>query len=126
MRSKFLVTSQGKTITIMADFDINNAPFIGKFSFSIKDNKNRVCLVCLDEAMGLVLEAGDPNKPTPGNQFNLYGDLENNFIMQGPNFLYVSLDKNGYYRAEKVRTDEACNLFKLQTNTDDGSVSIID
>lgn len=107
----------------MITLDTGKALFAGKLLFSTPDKNN---LVSLPNAAGnmLDIETGAINSPGINQQFNVYGDLENGFLLQAPNWAYVCF--NNGYAADRSRTDAACSVFSIQSNNDDHSVSIIE
>src|SRR4051794_32715247 len=82
------VTTQGANIKIktMATFDIKDAPFIGKFTFSDFD----LCRIYLNKQNYLSYETNQGDYDNAFFGFNLYGDLANGFVIQAANRLYLS------------------------------------
>ncbi|MBN8683655.1 MAG: pentapeptide repeat-containing protein [Chitinophagales bacterium] len=82
--------------------------FAGKYSFSTPDGKNNIAL----NGTTLQIAAGNPSSPEATQQFNLYGDLNKGFTLQGPNWQYVTY--NAGYQSSLKRGDAAGAVFILE------------
>ncbi len=96
----------------MATFNINTAVFAGKYAFVTPDNAHLISLSATAPGTTLDIEPGNSNSPGLNQQFNLYGDLQNGFALQAPNWSYMEYN-NGYV-ADKKRTDPGLSVFYLQ------------
>ncbi len=93
----------------MPNFDINTAIFAGKYAFATGAGSN---LISLSASNVLQLSSGNPTQPVAAQWFNLYGTLDQGFVLQGPNWNYVSWN-NGYV-AGSTRDDLGLSVFHFQ------------
>lgn len=101
---------------------ITTTDFAGKFSYSLINSKNIITLAGTGNI--LTTQAGKPDYPTDNQLFNLYGDTDNTFTMQGPNWNYVTFGQ-GWYVSTETRTSAAVSVFSYESS-DTGSACLVE
>ncbi|MGS2725983.1 pentapeptide repeat-containing protein [Psychroserpens sp. BH13MA-6] len=93
--------------------NIAQAEFVGKYAFNTQDGQYLISLTKEQDKNDIVMAAGNTNAPADNQQFNLYGDLTSGFIMQGPNWEYLSYGDD--YVSNKKRNDISLSQFSFVT-----------
>lgn len=88
----------------------NEMCFAGKYAFVISDRSTLITV----QNNTLCIVPGDPESPNASQSFNLYGDLNTEFIIQAPNpdWNYVSYQQN--YLSNQIRTSSDLCKFHFE------------
>lgn len=110
----------------MHTFDIKSASFAGKWAFSTQSDSGIITLRKTDAGFQLVTKSPQGKQPDSNQMFNFYGSLQDGFILQAPNWLYVTYE-NGYF-AKNKRENPGNAVFHLESiiTNDETFVSIIE
>lgn len=100
---------------------LNNMDFIGKWSYG---NAGKTMVMACTADKKLVMEPGNYAKPAEAQLFNLYGSMKEAFVIQGPNWLYLSYSDDAY-RSDKVRGNENCACFYL-SDAGSGQIALVE